>query len=804
SLLTFTPDANTNGPVSFSYTISDGLGGTASGNVSVTVTAVNDAPSFTAGASASFALNEGETTGYDVGTVGATDVDDVALSYTILSGNDAGLFGINSSGLIELTRPADDPEIGNYQLAVRVTDAAGAEDEITVSVAVNSANDPPVNTVPVPQSVNEDSNLTIAGLAISDVDAASGSLTTTLAVANGILTVVAVGGAAVSGSGTASVVVTGTVAAINATLTAANNVIYRANSNFNGPDTLTITTNDNGNTGSGGAKSDTDNVAINVTGVNDTPNSSGFVGSILYEENQPTPPQIASGGTVTDPDSANFIGALVAISGNFQLGQDVLGFTNQNGITGSFSATSGVLTLSGTSSVANYQTALRSVTYFNSSDNPSIADRTVNFQVNDGSGLLDIGSVGVTVTASNDGPIITSNGGGDTASVSVPENTTAVTTVVASDPDSSLTYSIIGGSDAAKFQINASSGALSFITAPDFEVPGDADHNNAYVVQVRASDGALTDTQTVTVSVSNVGDPLPTVHWTKTVDFGPHPAGWVAVGTGDFNGDATSDLVWYNSTTGNIDIWKLSNGQWAASVNVGSHPTGHQPVGFADFNHDGTSDILWFNATTRNVELWKISDGQWAGSVDIGIHPAGYALSGVGDFNGDGTSDILWYNASTRNAEIWKISNGQWAGSVDIGTHPAGSQPSVVGDFNGDGTSDIAWYNSSTGAVDIWKISNGQWTGSVDVGSHPAGWQPLGAADFNLDGTSDIVWYNPTTNDIDIWVINNGQWAGSFDVGTHPAGGVAVGVGDFDHNGVADIMWKNADGHVDNWMLAYS
>jgi FG-GAP-like repeat len=297
----------------------------------------------------------------------------------------------------------------------------------------------------------------------------------------------------------------------------------------------------------------------------------------------------------------------------------------------------------------------------------------------------------------------------------------------------------------------------------------------------------------------------PKVHWAASVVVGPHPAGWLPSGIGDFNNDATSDLAWYNASTGNLDIWKLSNGQWAGSADVGSHPAGYQPAGFGDFDHDGTADVIWFNQTTRNVDLWKLSNGQWAGSVDIGTHPAGWLPSGVGDFNGDGTSDILWYNASTRNAEIWKISNGQWAGSVDVGVHPAGHQPALTGDFNGDGTSDIAWYSPTTGDVDIWKIANGQWAGSVSVGAHPTGWQPLGAADFNLDGTSDIAWYNPATNNVDVWLIKNGQWAGSFNIGSHPAGAVAVGVGDFDHNGVGDIMWRDtATGHIENWMLAYS
>jgi hypothetical protein len=460
--------------------------------------------------------------------------------------------------------------------------------------------------------------------------------------------------------------------------------------------------------------------------------------------------------------------------------------------------------------------AFSSVTSFSYSGNGSAG----TLAIHTGSSEIDLGFLGnyetadfslagsgsnyLLLTEKLTPPVIASNGGGDTAAVSIPENTTAVTTVVAAGTPL-VSYAISGGSDAAKFHIDASTGVLSFVAPPNFEIPLDQDHNNSYVVQVSALDRGIADTQTITVSVTDVNDPLPTLHWTKSVDVGPHPAGWLPAGIGDFNGDATSDLAWYNASTNDIDIWKLSNGQWAGSVDTGAHPAGYAPVGFGDFNHDGTSDVLWYNSTTTDVDLWKIANGQWAGSVDIGSHPAGWLPSGVGDFNGDGTSDVLWYNASTRDAEVWKITNGQWAASVDIGTHPAGYQPSLTGDFNGDGTSDIAWYNPTTNALDIWKISNGQWAGSVDLGAHPAGWQPLGAADFNEDGTSDIVWYNPTTNDIDVWLIKNGQWAGSFDVGTHPAGAVAVGVGDFDHNGVPDIMWRDTTtGHIENWMLAFS
>jgi serralysin len=105
-------------------------------------------------------------------------------------------------------------------------------------------------------------------------------------------------------------------------------------------------------------------------------------------------------------------------------------------------------------------------------------------------------------------PVITSNGGGDNASVSMAENATAVTTVTATDPDvpTTLVFSISGGADAARFKIGTATGTLAFVAAPDFEAPADADANNSYVVQVRASDGSLTDDQTITVSVTDVDE----------------------------------------------------------------------------------------------------------------------------------------------------------------------------------------------------------------------------------------------------------------------------------------------------------
>ncbi|MBR0867773.1 Ca2+-binding RTX toxin-like protein [Bradyrhizobium diazoefficiens] len=122
---------------------------------------------------------------------------------------------------------------------------------------------------------------------------------------------------------------------------------------------------------------------------------------------------------------------------------------------------------------------------------------------NDGAGQ----PVGSATIPNNAAPAITSNGGGETAAISIMENTSAVTTVEATDPDAAqaLSYSISGGADAFWFAIDPTSGALSFKTAPDFENPTDADPDNVYNVTVQVSDGnGGTDTQAVAVTVQNV------------------------------------------------------------------------------------------------------------------------------------------------------------------------------------------------------------------------------------------------------------------------------------------------------------
>jgi hypothetical protein len=109
------------------------------------------------------------------------------------------------------------------------------------------------------------------------------------------------------------------------------------------------------------------------------------------------------------------------------------------------------------------------------------------------------GGGGTGVSASNTGPTLT-----NMEAVSLLEGGTAVATLSASDAEGdALTFSIIGGEDEDAFSVTRRDGALSFLTAPDFESPGDVGTDNVYRVTVQVSDGSLSDSQTVVVTINN-------------------------------------------------------------------------------------------------------------------------------------------------------------------------------------------------------------------------------------------------------------------------------------------------------------
>src|SRR5262249_2709616 len=127
----------------------------------------------------------------------------------------------------------------------------------------------------------------------------------------------------------------------------------------------------------------------------------------------------------------------------------------------------------------------------------------------------------------------------------------------------------------------------------------------------------------------------------------------------DFNSDRTSDILWRDTTSGQVAEWKMSNGAIAANgVSViGSSPTNWQIAATGDVTGDGTADVIWRDGNTGQVAEWKMSNGAVAanGVSVIGSSPTNWQIAGAGDFNGDGTSDIVWRDGNTGQVADWTM-----------------------------------------------------------------------------------------------------------------------------------------------------
>ena len=180
--------------------------------------------------------------------------------------------------------------------------------------------------------------------------------------------------------------------------TAFESITYQ-NTNTDDPDntnrTITWVVSD-GTANSSGVTS-----TITVADVNDAPVVSDAGGTLSFSTGG-SATVIDGTLTITDVDDTNMESATITISSGYESSEDVLAFTNANGITGSWDSGTGVLTLSGTASKANYETAFESVTYQNTdTGSPDTSDRIATWLVSDG----DTNSAaGVTSTISVSAP----------------------------------------------------------------------------------------------------------------------------------------------------------------------------------------------------------------------------------------------------------------------------------------------------------------------------------------------------------------------------------------------------------------
>jgi hypothetical protein len=445
--VTYSNTSNNPSPLSrtISFRVNDGVLNSDVATQIVNITPVNDAPVLV-GSGGSISYTEKDSAIVIDPAITLADVDGAIITNATvaITGNFAGpedvlgfvnQLGITGSydsgtGVLTLTGSSS---LANYQTALRSityrdtsdnpslsprTISFTAGDGLSSNPVTRTINITPVNDAPVlvgsggsvgytekGSAIVVDSGITLTNVDGSTITNATVAITGNFAGPEDVLYFVDQLGITGSyDSATGVLTLTGASSLANYQ-TALRSITYRDTSDNPSlsPRTISFTVDD-------GLNSNTVTRTVNIAPVNDASVLVGSGGSISYTE-KGSAIAVDSGITLTDVDGFTITNATVVITGNFAGPEDVLDFVNQLGITGSYNNATGVLTLSGASSLANYQTALRSITYRDTSDNPSLAPRTISFTINDGELNSNTATRTVNITPVNDPSVLAGTGG---------------------------------------------------------------------------------------------------------------------------------------------------------------------------------------------------------------------------------------------------------------------------------------------------------------------------------------------------------------------------------------------------------
>ncbi|MCJ7434295.1 MAG: cadherin domain-containing protein, partial [Anaerolineales bacterium] len=285
----------------------------------------------------------------------------------------------------------------------------------------------------------------------------------------------------------------------------------------------------------------------------------------------------------------------------------------------------------------------------------------------------------------NEKPLITSNGGLGTASVNTTENTMAITTVIATNvdlPAQPLTYSIVGGADAPLFSINSSTGELTFINAPDYELPMDAGGDNIYNLTVQVSDGTLIAAQDVAVTVTAINDNNPVITSNGVLSIPENTTAVITVTATDadlpaqllaysISGGADSTLFNINSSTGELTF--ITAPDYEFSMDAGTDNIYNVTVQASDGTLIATQDIAVTvtaindnNPVITSNGVLSIAENTMAATIvtatdaDLPAQLLAYSISGGADSN--------LFSINSFSGELTFITAPDYEFSMDAGT----------------------------------------------------------------------------------------------------------------------------------------
>jgi len=517
-VLAFTPATNRNGSSTVQVKLTDDKGTQFGGvNESGTVTftinvaAVNDPPSFTIPASAP-PVDEDSVAqtvspfATSISPGGWTDESSQTLTFNVSIVSASSTLTFSQPPAIDsitgkLTYAPTPNAYGTATISATLSDDGGGSNisaAQTFTITVNAVNDAPVNTVPIAQNISEDLPLVFStgngnAIAVADADAGTSPFRATLTATNGTVSAATGSTATLTGNGTANLVIDGTLAQVNQALSAPT---FTPAANFNGTASLQILSSDLGASGSGGTKTDSDFVTINVAPVND-------------------PPTFTQGAAI----SVNEDSGAYPSGANWATGIGPGGGPDESAQTTTFSVTND------NNALFSAQPAISStgtLTFTTAANMNGVANVTTT--LTDSSGASTTKTFPITIAAVNDAPSFTAGGNVTVLEDSGPYSAAAATAISAGPSDEStqsVSFTYPNNNNGLFTALGQpkifSSGVLTFTPAPNA--------NGSATLTVTATDSgspaASSSPQSFTITVSAVNDPPSFANLGGEVEYSP-------------------------------------------------------------------------------------------------------------------------------------------------------------------------------------------------------------------------------------------------------------------------------------------
>ncbi|MEI6209704.1 MAG: DUF1566 domain-containing protein [Desulfuromonadales bacterium] len=198
---------------------------------------------------------------------------------------------------------------------------------------------------------------------------------------------------------------------------------------------------------------------------------------------------------------------------------------------------------------------------------------------------------------------------------------------------------------------------------------------------------------------------------------------WRIVATGDINGDGTTDLIWWNRLTGQVYAIMLQNGKTILGTGmIYTEPnTAWKIVATADFNGNGKAELLWWNSSTGQVAIGQTNGTNASTANVIYTEPnTDWRIAGAGDLDGDGKAEIVWHNKTTGQVYGMQTNGSSVTNGAMMYTEPDTNWEIVsVGNYNSDTKVELLWWNQQTGQVSLMPMNGLSVSGTITLYTEP-------------------------------------------------------------------------------------